>query len=120
MRISDWSSDVCSSDLGGTRQEGRKVRLHRARTHAGAAAAVRGAEGLVQGEVRDVRAPLAGPRDAAPGVHVGAVAFNLPAEHLHDLPALDHRLLQIGRPSCRERIWQDVYISRVAVTSTTN
>src|SRR3546814_2527779 len=79
-------------ERGGTRQEGRKVRLHRARTHAGAAAAVRDAEGLVQVEVRDVRAPLAGPGDADQGVHVGAVGVHLPAvrseEHTSELQSL--------------------------------
>src|SRR3546814_17902862 len=28
MRISDWSSDVCSSDLGGARRNGGDGRLH--------------------------------------------------------------------------------------------
>src|SRR3546814_3793723 len=52
---------------GAVRGRKGEVRLHRARTQAGAAAAVRDAEGLVQVEVRDVRAPLAGPGDAAQG-----------------------------------------------------
>src|SRR3546814_5974532 len=91
MRISDWSSDVCSSDLPGDRQDGgrapgrrrngahrfaltrrrvdaahhrmarqkgRQVRAHADRPHAGPAAAVRDAEGLVQVHVRDVGADL--------------------------------------------------------------
>src|SRR3546814_8649982 len=78
---------------GGARQEGREVRLHRAWTHAGAAATVRDAEGLVQVEVRDVRTPLAGPGDADQGVHVGAVGVYLPAVLVHDLADLDHVLL---------------------------
>jgi hypothetical protein len=42
------------------RQEGREVRLDADRAHAGAAAAVRDAEGLVQVEVADVGAVVAG------------------------------------------------------------
>ena len=59
------------------RQERCQVRLHRARTHARAAAAMRDAEGLVQVEVGDIRTPLAGPGQADQGIHVGAVGVDL-------------------------------------------
>lgn len=67
----------------GTRQVRRQVRLHRARAHARAATAVRNAEGLVQVEVRHVRAPLAGLGDADQGIHVGAVGIDLAAMRMH-------------------------------------
>src|SRR3546814_15630213 len=96
MRISDWSSDVCSSDLGQARLlEQRAVHvepaLHRDvgrlghRLHAdGAPAPFCGRDEHVAGAAADVedRAALAGD--------------------------------QIGRGSCRERVCPDVYISVVA------
>jgi hypothetical protein len=42
------------------RQEGRQMRGHADRPHAGAAAAVRNAEGLVQVQVADIGADVAG------------------------------------------------------------
>ncbi len=53
--------------------------------HARAAAAVRDAEGLVQVEVADVGADVAGAGQADLGVHVGAVHVDLPAVLVHDL-----------------------------------
>src|SRR3546814_19154445 len=41
MRISDWSSDVCSSDLGAGRRTGRFAREAAGRRHGGAARPVR-------------------------------------------------------------------------------
>ena len=70
------------------------MRLHRARADARAAAAVRDAEGLVQVEVRDVRAPLAGLGDADQGVHVGAVGVHLAAVRVDDLADLDDVFLE--------------------------
>ena len=78
----------------GRRQEGRQVRLHRGRAHARAAAAVRDAEGLVQVEVRHVRAVLAGLGDADQRIHVGAVGVDLAAVRVDDLADLDHRFLE--------------------------
>src|SRR5690606_15921684 len=78
----------------GAGQEGGQVRLHRAGADAGAAAAVRDAESLVQVQVRDVRAPLAGAGETAQGVHVGAVGVHLPAVLVHDPADLDHVLLE--------------------------
>ena len=61
------------------------MRLHRHRTDARAAAAVRDAERLVQVEVRHVRAEVAGRREADQRVEVGAVDVHLPAVRVHDL-----------------------------------
>ena len=57
----------------------RQVRRHRDRAHARSAAAVRDAEGLVQVQVADVGAEVAGPRHPDHGVHVGAVEVDLAA-----------------------------------------
>ena len=62
----------------------RQVRAHRDRTDARAAAAVRDAEGLVQVEVRDVAAELAGLGEAEQRVEVGAVDVDLAAVVVHD------------------------------------
>ena len=76
------------------RQERCQVRLHRARTHARAAAAMGDAEGLVQVEVGDIRTPLAGPGQADQGIHVGAVGVDLAAVGVDDLADLHHVLLE--------------------------
>ena len=60
-------------------QERRKVRSHRDRAHAGSAAAVRDAEGLVQVQVADVGADVARLGEAGLRVHVGAVHVDLAA-----------------------------------------
>src|SRR3546814_20477352 len=98
MRISDWSSDVCSSDLLAVKAMEEELVL----------AYVDGA--------------LAGCLFAAPrgdALYLGKIAVR---------PGLQGRglarrlLAQIGRASCRERVCQYVLISVVAVTlnKTTN
>src|SRR3546814_14435086 len=112
MRISDWSSDVCSSDLPVFRHigdppcawAGAELRAGRG-TPAFAATdrrryrESRAASGTSRSDHRD-RAPGGG-RPAAPGY----------------LPRLCRQSLdEIGRASCRERVWQNVSISLVAVS----
>ena len=61
--------------------------FHQHGAGARAAAAVRRREGLVQVQVHDVHAEIAGPRDAHQRVHVGAVHVEQRAvrvEHLGD------------------------------------
>ena len=70
---------VDAGDDGVVGQEGRQVRLDADRAHAGAAAAVRDAEGLVQVHVADVGTQLGGAGDADQGVEVGAVEIDLAA-----------------------------------------
>ena len=65
-------------------QEGRQMRLDADRAHAGAAAAMRNAEGLVQVEVADVGAESPGPRKADLRVQVGAVHVDLAAMRVND------------------------------------
>src|SRR3546814_7258678 len=90
MRISDWSSDVCSSDLAGQHDGKRgaaEMRCDRFEhgVGRGAAAAWRG---LVVKADDMPAAPLAQP-------HMGRARRDM------DRP-------QIGRASCRERVCQDV------------
>src|SRR3546814_17723576 len=101
MRISDWSSDVCSSDLGRTRP-----------------AAVRGWAGAVAGAaVRDAVVPHAGGIRAALR-HRARTRPRSRARGRRGLPRRGRR--EIGRASGRERVCQYVEISVVAVTFTTN
>ena len=65
-------------------QERREVLRHADRPHAGPAAAVRDGEGLVQVEVADVGADVAGRGQADLGVHVGAVHVHLAAVPVDD------------------------------------
>src|SRR3546814_16088932 len=87
MRISDWSSDVCSSDLPGATDH----------------------HGLLR-----ARGPQAAQHFAVVAVleHDAAVAMpqRQAIQRGHHLPD------QIGRASCRERVCQYVEISVVAVT----
>src|SRR3546814_1037200 len=97
MRISDWSSDVCSSDLRAPRHDNFGVGLlaqgpahrlprlpHRLVSHRAA--------------VEDDRAPRARRLDGGPdGLALGDIE---PATEIDDL--------QIGRASCRARVCQYV------------
>src|SRR6185312_4305587 len=65
-------------------QERRQVRGDADRSHAGAAAAVRDAEGLVQVDVADVGADVAGAAEADLRVQVGAVHVDLAAVLVDD------------------------------------
>ena len=67
------------------RQERLEHLLHRHRTGARTAAAVRRREGLVQIEVHHVDAEIAGPRDADQRVHIGAVHVEHGALVVQDL-----------------------------------
>jgi hypothetical protein len=80
-------------------QERREVRAHADRAHARAAAAVRDAERLVQVQVADVGADVAGAAQADLRVHVRAVHVHLPAVLVHDRADLADRLLEhaVGR-----------------------
>src|SRR3546814_14513952 len=89
MRMSDWSSDVCSSDLG----RGRTARGHADLQIA--EAAVRARELAV---IRDVKAADARVSTARQRVD----------RHRHEL--------RLGCASCRERVCKFVYISLVAAS----
>src|SRR3546814_18806212 len=103
MRISDWSSDVCSSDLRAVAHDAR--------------------HGLANSPLEN-RAPrhkteLMCPLDHGVTLvadHDGAAVDTLDrfAALRHDIP--QSRFLQIGRASCGERVCNDVYISVVCVS----
>src|SRR3546814_14521020 len=90
LRISDWSSDVCSSDLRGGDDPGR-------RTAAGQA------HGDFQRLERRARA-----------VDAGRTGRDL--SRVRHLQAGQGLVEEIGRASCRERVCQYVEISVVAVS----
>src|SRR3546814_18823913 len=89
MRISDWSSDVCSSDL----VERLAIRLIALRAP-------------MADDLREVVAAL---KIATVVERIGDYAKNIAKR----VPAIaDHgRIEQNGRASCRERVCPDVYIS---------
>src|SRR3546814_13751327 len=91
MRISDWSSDVCSSDLGRRSASDRDVTVGLDRVGIGNRA-VRHFDGRMHRRVRE------GSR--------GAVRYL----------SLEGESRPIGRASCRERVCPYVYISVVAVS----
>jgi len=77
-----------------SRQERREVLGHRDRTHAGAAAAVRDAEGLVQVQVADVGTVVPGSTQPHLGVHVRAVEIDLSTVLVNDRADLLDRGLE--------------------------
>ena len=70
------------------------MRLDADRSHAGAAAAMRNAERLVQIEMADIGAVIAGPRQPDLRIHVGAVEIDLSAMAMHDVADLANVLLE--------------------------
>src|SRR3546814_11333783 len=117
MRISDWSSDVCSSDLHATAGNRPAVRDHR----------LHPALALLEADHRL-------PPDLAAQAQEAAGQFLHEAEVVHRVPdiGIEHRpledrcearlelpqflRLQIGRASWRERVCPYVSISVVAVS----
>ena len=78
----------------GRRQKRFKLLLHRHRTRAGTAAAVRRGESLVQVQVHHVHAEVAGTDFADQRVHVGAVHVEQAALGVHDFGDLVDLLLE--------------------------
>ena len=79
---------------GVARQERRQMRFDADRPHSRAAAAMRNAERLVQVEMADIGAVIAGPRQPDLRVHVGAVEIDLSAMAMHDVADLADVLLE--------------------------
>src|SRR3546814_15353202 len=114
MRISDWSSDVCSSDLGAD-AEIVGVALQVAGRRDPWSERREGVARLAAGRIE-----TAGPARNVPhaGVVHDRIAENvIPRLVRRDVAAgtADHDRQQIGRASCRERVCQYVELSVVAV-----
>src|SRR3546814_12975348 len=98
MRISDWSSDVCSSDLRWvklTEESATLVKKHGLRKSSKSGLStgvVKGSKGQVKGFVEFVKT-------------TGSLLNN---------PALMAGAAEIGRATCRERVcvWVDVWVAR--------
>src|SRR4029077_11706074 len=78
-------------------EEGNQVRLDADRSRARTAASVWGGESLVQVEVDDVEAHVAGPRHAHHGVEVRAVVIHLDALFVGEPGDLDDVLFEKAR-----------------------
>src|SRR3546814_14722379 len=99
MRISDWSSDVCSSDLTAARFQagvGRRRRRSRDSHRCGYQSVLR--------------------RWRSEGVHAGRQLRDERERSLGDRGSAYDHPTEIGRASCRERVCQYVEISVVAVS----
>src|SRR3546814_18585450 len=94
MRISDWSSDVCSSDLAAER--------------GGPDASAPGVVGGPESACRMAQSRR-GPGRLRAGIGAG-----LPRELVHD----QTDLVEVGRASCRERVCQYGYIPVVTASFT--
>src|SRR3546814_14510477 len=93
MRISDWSSDVCSSDLGGDAALYRWTEIDKAGR-------------------RDHRSPSAGTKRRYQRLKAFCYSRLLCSAGRHPR----FQSTKIGRASCRERVCQYVSISVVAVS----
>src|SRR3546814_11803161 len=94
MRISDWSSDVCSSDLGLIRRRGYTLAAHDSTSR----------------QLQQATVVSAGrSRDAARAPALGRLIGELTR---HETQLAE----QIGRASCRESVCPYVLISVVAVS----
>src|SRR3546814_10151039 len=113
MRISDWSSDVCSSDLAPHRVQGR------AAPHSGLALPLGGLALPLGGRALPLGGQARRPRALGWEGDGGGGALAEPvldrqgaAEQAHEIVAEMQAeagaLVQIGRASCRERVCQYV------------
>src|SRR3546814_18753003 len=115
MRISDWSSDVCSSDL---LDEGLDTGPFVDWFNAGNVQQLNQVRRTNQAGLLDGALALRGGGFPQPGAGL-LLGYRFPAQ----LPlAIGHAInrdrqgaAEIGRASCRERVGQSVYISGVAV-----
>src|SRR3546814_13324158 len=107
MRISDWSSDVCSSDLA-DKARGIDEQLGEAAEGVDGERARK--DRRLRSEQRDHRDRRRRERDQRRElIEPDLAVAGKGAEHQRDQPA------EIGRASWRERVWQYVLIVEVAV-----
>src|SRR3546814_13457140 len=131
MRISDWSSDVCSSDLFSLRWHDSSGPIGDDAKGLATRAALEALPGCVDvqlGAIVGFGMVTSGLRDSTQYVASAHPRLFLPNHHDAWLPILGGGAAayepqwraalatpEIGRPSCRERVWQYVEISVVAV-----
>src|SRR3546814_12431835 len=113
MRISDWSSDVCSSDVAVAPLGGEVDRRRRASRLAFDVAQVERAAEMPAG-LADKDQGLAGAEGGA-GDAVEVVDETDAAAHRRRQDGLAVGLVWYGRASCGERVCQERYISVLAV-----
>ena len=92
------------------------MRLHTDRTHAGAAAAMRDGEGLVQVQVADVSADLARFHQTDHRVHVRAVDIDLTTEVMGDLLTYSNKTFTVSSISAtgNSRIDSGAILQKIA------
>src|SRR3546814_14940535 len=103
MRISDWSSDVCSSDLPGMIEQIAVVLIVFWRCALFLLAL--GGERVAQGGIYITNGGHVDTADCPSGLHIDSGP-----------PAGSDNANKIGRAACRERVCQDVWITGVAVS----
>src|SRR3546814_15537710 len=106
MRISDWSSDVCSSDLpsaGGCRA-GSSAVLPAVQTAVLGAAGDEAGQRLAELRLVEQEGVVAGVAGDLHEADIGGAGI----QRMHDAAVLRRREQQIGRASCRERWCQSV------------
>src|SRR3546814_12144456 len=109
MRISDWSSDVCSSDLNPNTYKKPHLPIDFARR----LAAVFAEHGIEPADVMK----LAGLSDDEAEPEARVIEASRPAVHYVSLPVAlpsEAAIAEIGRGSGRARVWQSVWIAVVA------
>src|SRR3546814_4120674 len=99
MRISDWSSDVCSSDLGRVPHPERRRSIDRENAPADMADAAIDLDAIV------LAVEIIDDADLAVGHSPGIAIAEIPASAV---VADDEFGPQLGRASCRERVCQYV------------
>src|SRR3546814_20990576 len=108
MRISDWSSDVCSSDLCAPGSQALAAARTKILSGDCEVALVVGADTTPKGFL----APAKGERPDDPDW----VRFRIGITNPTYFALYARRRLEIGRASCRERVCKYGYISLVAVS----
>src|SRR3546814_13825880 len=96
MRISDWSSDVCSSDLGLVGRFGNAL-------------------DDMAAKIRDLSAVASDIAAASREQAIGLDQVNTAVGQMDETTQRNGAAVEIGRASWRERGWQDVEITVVAV-----
>src|SRR3546814_15310335 len=117
MRISDWSSDVCSSDLEELRAEAFElVRTDRRGDFRPCRGEVGLNEGIAEAAHGEAGRCIVMPQPAAVAQHAdsGPKSVCLSAQGAELRGGMI--LVPIGRASCRERVGQSVSLSGVAVS----